>query len=194
MNEQTKMTPAALKILETASQLFYLNGIHSTGVETIAKEAGVTKKTLYDRYGSKEQLVVAYLEKRDQQWRKHLHEYIDLIPEEQPLDRILTIFDAIESWLETNSPRGCAFINALAELNEPSHPGRAVIIEEKKWLKQLFSTLLKRLNVTNPQEIGEQLLVLHEGLMVTYSMGISSNGISAVKETVKLIIGSHKKS
>ncbi|XQY92236.1 TetR/AcrR family transcriptional regulator [Metabacillus sp. HB246100] len=192
MDENTKMTPAALKILDTASQLFYWRGIHSIGVATIANEAGVTKKTLYDCFGSKDQLIVAYLKERDHQWRIHLYNYLERVPNHEPLEKILSIYDALESWLETKNQRGCAFINALAELNEESHPGRDVIIEEKKWLKQLFTKFLKEIGFSNTEEIGDQLLMLHEGMMVTYSMSLSSNGIGSVKEAVKIIINLNK--
>ncbi|GGE51477.1 TetR family transcriptional regulator [Pullulanibacillus camelliae] len=192
MDKNTKRTPAALKILDAASQLFYWKGIHSIGVETIASEAGVTKKTLYDRFGSKDQLIVAYLEERDRQWKKHLDNYLDRIPDDKPLQKILSIFDALEKWLETNSQRGCAFVNALAELPEASHPGRKVIFEEKRWLKQLFATFLRHLEFDQADEIAEKLLMLHEGITVTYSMNLSTNGIASAKETVQLILNANQ--
>ncbi|MDO6654608.1 TetR/AcrR family transcriptional regulator [Anaerobacillus sp. 1_MG-2023] len=187
MDEKIKMTPAASRILDTASDLFYWKGIHSIGVETIATEAGVTKKTLYDRFGSKDQLIVEYLKKRDQQWKKHLFTYLDRVADHQPLEKILIIFDALESWLETNNQRGCAFVNALAELPEESHPGREVIIEEKRWLMELFTTYLKELEFQNAEELGEILLILHEGVTVSYSMSLSSK-VASAKETAKLLI------
>ncbi|KGP73581.1 TetR/AcrR family transcriptional regulator [Pontibacillus yanchengensis] len=190
MGENTKMTPAASKILETASHLFYWKGIHSIGVETIANEAGVTKKTLYDRFGSKDQLIVAYLKDRDSQWKNHLSNYSDHVPDEEPLQKILSIFDALENWLTTNNQRGCAFVNAFAELAEESHPGREVIIEEKKWLKQLFATYLKQLGLEHVDDIAERLLILHEGITVTYSMSLSK-GIAAAKETANEIINAN---
>lgn len=186
------MTPAALRILDKASQLFYWKGIHSIGVETIANEAGVTKKTLYDRFGSKDQLIVAYLKERDYQWRGHLYKHLDSVQDQEPLAKILSIFDALESWLADKNQRGCAFINAFAELTEESHPGRVVILEEKKWLKQLFTSFLEDLGIDDPEEIGERLLILHEGITVTYSMNLSSNGVASAKETVKLIINTNK--
>ncbi|QST01027.1 TetR/AcrR family transcriptional regulator [Pontibacillus sp. ALD_SL1] len=192
MNETTKMTPAASKILDTASHLFYWKGIHSIGVETIAKEAGVTKKTLYDRFGSKDQLIVSYLNDRDTKFRSHINDYLDQVSNQDPKEKIISIFDALERWLKNQNQRGCAFVNALAELPEESHPGREVIIEEKRWLKQLFISLLEEAGVKNPDEAGEKLLVLHEGVTVTYSMSLSTNGVDLVKDTVQLIINESK--
>lgn len=69
---RVRMTPGARRVLEAAERLFYEHGIHAVGVDTIAAEAGVTKKTLYDRFGSKEQIVVEYLAGRDERWRELL--------------------------------------------------------------------------------------------------------------------------
>ncbi|BCB04153.1 TetR/AcrR family transcriptional regulator [Bacillus sp. KH172YL63] len=190
--ENTKMTPAAKRILEAASDLFYWKGIHSIGVETIANEAGVTKKTLYDRFGSKEQLIVAYLKNRDQQWKNHLTGYLQAVPDQEPLQKILTIFDALESWLNQHNQRGCAFVNALAELTEDNHPGKTVILEEKQWLKQLFSSFLQELNLTDAEDISERLLILHEGVTVTFSMNLSQRGVQSAKETAVLLIEANK--
>ncbi|WP_270181244.1 TetR/AcrR family transcriptional regulator [Alkalihalobacillus sp. CinArs1] len=192
MDENIKMTPAALRILETASDLFYWKGIHMIGVETIASEAGVTKKTLYDRFGSKDQLIVAYLKNRDELYKAHLTSYLDRVSDDEPYEKIQSIFDALENWLETHNKRGCAFVNALAELPEESHPGREVIIEEKRWLKQLFTTYLEELEIKNAEQLGERLLVLHEGVTVTFSMNLYEDGISSVKETAALLINANR--
>src|SRR3954467_4704826 len=87
------MTPAARRVLEAAARLFYERGIHAVGGDLIAAEAGVTKKTLYDRFGSKEQIVVEYLADRDERWRAFLAQCLDAVPPE-PTARVLAVFDA----------------------------------------------------------------------------------------------------
>lgn len=78
------MTPGARRALDAASRLFYEHGIHAVGVDRIAAEAGVTKKTLYDRFGSKEQIVVEYLAGRDERWRALLDERLAAAPSSPP--------------------------------------------------------------------------------------------------------------
>ena len=73
----TTLTPGARRILDVASALFYERGIHAVGVDTIAAESGVTKRTLYDRFGSKDALVVAYLAERDRRWRERVVAALD---------------------------------------------------------------------------------------------------------------------
>src|SRR5690349_24992420 len=107
------MTPAARRALTAAGRLFYERGIHAVGVDLIAAEAGVTKKTLYDRFGSKEQIVVEYLADRDERWREFLFDRLDAVTE--PVARVLAVFDASRDWAAEHSPRGCGMVNAHAE-------------------------------------------------------------------------------
>ncbi|NMO95750.1 TetR/AcrR family transcriptional regulator [Paenibacillus lemnae] len=188
MVDLKNMTPAAIRILETASELFYWQGIRAVGVETIAKEAGVTKKTIYDRFGSKEELIVAYLKYRDEKWRTFLAENLEKVADNQPEQKILAIFDTLGEWLINENQRGCAFINAFAELSEESHPGRRIIIGEKEWLKDKFINYLEQMNVKNAVEVGERLMVLHEGITVTYSMNLNKDSSSLGKDMALVLI------
>ncbi|XWX57110.1 TetR/AcrR family transcriptional regulator [Clavibacter nebraskensis] len=94
-------------MLDAASALFCARGIHVVGVDAIAAAAGVTKKTIYDRFGSQEQLVVAYLQHRDARWREHLAARLARTPE-PGIDRLLAVFDAAITWAEPNTPTAAA--------------------------------------------------------------------------------------
>src|SRR4051794_31997772 len=94
------MTPAARRALAAAGRLFYERGIHAVGVDLIAAQAGVTKKTLYDRFGSKDQIVVEYLADRDERWRARLAERLDACP--SPRGRVLAVFDVSREWMDEN--------------------------------------------------------------------------------------------
>lgn len=165
--DENTLTPAARRILDTAAELFYTRGIHAVGVDTIAAESGVTKRTLYDRFGSKDGLLVTYLERRDHHWRELIG--ARLAARTDPVDRVLVPFDVLPEWLPDNS-RGCSFINAFAELPEPDHPGRKVIVAEKQWLRDLFDELLAAAGVAAHEKVALQLLSLHEGAIVGYSI------------------------
>ena len=135
-----RLTPGAQRILDVASELFYWRGIHAVGVDTIAAESGVTKRTLYDQFGSKDGLIVAYLQARDRRWRALITSRLDA-EHSDPVHRALVPFDVLFDWLAP-STRGCSFVNAFAELPEPEHPGRQAVVAEKKWLRGLFRELL----------------------------------------------------
>ncbi|TQJ02614.1 TetR family transcriptional regulator [Amycolatopsis cihanbeyliensis] len=182
------MTPAAERVLEVAGRLFYENGIHAVGVESIASEAGVTKKTLYDRFGSKDALVGHYLRRRDERWREHVVSYVEHGVRMAPTRRLLLVFDALEEWVATENDRGCAFVNAQAELTDSDHPGREVIRDQKLWMLDYLRTLARDARLRNPRRIATSLLVLLEGATVTASFGVVPGAVGNAKEIAKQLL------
>jgi len=165
------LTPGGRRVLDAASRLFYERGIHAVGVDTIAEAAGVTKKTLYDRFGSKEALVVSYLQHRDARWRAHVAAQLERVPEPGPA-RILSIFDAAISWSDENSPKGCSAINARAELGDGAdgHPVFPEVSRQKVWLLDLFEELCTSGGVRDPHAMAQAMMLLYEGAIVTVGM------------------------
>ncbi|WP_235476601.1 TetR/AcrR family transcriptional regulator [Frigoribacterium sp. Leaf263] len=165
------LTPGARRVLDAASRLFYEQGIHAVGVDTIAAEAGVTKKTLYDRFGSKEALVVSYLQHRDQRWREHIAAHLALVPEPGP-DRVLAVFDATILWVPDNDRKGCSAINARAEMGDGSdgNPALPEVVRQKAWMFELFGALCREAGVDDPDGTARLLMLLHEGGLVTLGM------------------------
>lgn len=157
--EAPVLTPGARRILEVASELFYRRGIHAVGVDTIAAESGVTKRTLYDRFGSKDHLVAEYLAARHRRWWGHLEE---LVAEAQ-VPRVLAFFDAYADDL-LPADRGCAFLNAAAEL-PAEHPAYRLVQEHKRAVRNRVEELL----VEDAPDVGEvggvvdHLMLLLEG-------------------------------
>lgn len=184
MSGGTALTPAAEKVLEVAGKLFYSNGIHAVGVDTIAAEAGVTKKTLYDRFGSKDALVAHYLRRRDERWREHVLATVER-SRVAASRRPLLVFDALESWMATMNPRGCAFVNAHAELPDAGHPGRAVIADQKRWLLAYLQGLIAEAGLRNPAKLARSLLILLEGATVTGSLDVVPDAVRAAKSIAK---------
>lgn len=169
--ELPALTPGASRVLDAASRLFYDRGIHAVGVDTIAEAAGVTKKTLYDRFGSKEALVVSYLQHRDARWRAHVLEHLTR-RSEPGIDRILAVFDAAIAWSDANSPKGCSAINARAEIGD-AHDGNPVFPEvarQKAWLLDLFLELCREAGASDAELTARTMTLLYEGAIVTVGM------------------------
>ncbi|MFI1931739.1 TetR/AcrR family transcriptional regulator [Streptomyces sp. NPDC020330] len=178
------MTPAARRALAAAGRLFYDRGIHAVGVDLIAAEAGVTKKTLYDRFGSKEQIVVEYLADRDERWRALLAERLDAVPP-APRARILAVFDASRAWMTENGSKGCSMINAHAEISDPSHPAHAVITGQKQWMLDLFTRLARGVEGLGPDaadRLGRTLMLLHEGALVAHGLKVFPDPVAHARE------------
>ncbi|MFO6453852.1 MULTISPECIES: TetR/AcrR family transcriptional regulator [unclassified Aeromicrobium] len=131
------LTPAARRILDAAAELYYLHGIHAVGVDTIAAASGVTKRTLYDRFGSKDVLVATYLRARHVAWWARLDERL----EDASDPRALAVFDAYAQDAPSVE-RGCAFVNAAGEL-PAGHPARAVIRAHKHAVRARLEELVR---------------------------------------------------
>ncbi|MFF9778009.1 TetR/AcrR family transcriptional regulator [Streptomyces sp. NPDC013978] len=180
------LTPAGVKILETASRLFYDQGIRAVGVEAIAEEAGVTKKTLYDRFGSKEELVVAYLRARDGLWRSTLVKYVNS-HDGPPEEKLLATFGALRAWMRERNLRGCAFINASVEL-PTGHAGREVAHDQKAWLLSYLEGLASVAGAEDPAGLAAQILILHEGACVVDSMGSLDRAVDRAEQMARVLI------
>lgn len=162
-------TPAAERILTAAADLFYQQGIRAVGVDAIAAAAGVTKKTLYDRFGSKDNLIAAYLQRRDETWHAFLDAQMVKRRATEPEQIILALFAALTDWVAEHE-RGCGFINAAAELAESDHPAMPVIVGQKRWMRDEFAAQARRAGLRRPAELADRLLLLHEGALVTHQV------------------------
>lgn len=181
------MTPGARRALDAASALFYERGIHAVGVDLIAAEAGVTKKTLYDRFGSKEQIVVEYLAARDERWQAFLAPYVEAAT--TPRARILAVFDASRDWADANSGKGCSMVNAHAEISDPAHPAYQVITGQKAWMLALFTGLARGIAPRRASRLGRRLMLLHEGALVAHGLRIFPDAIEQARDDAATLLG-----
>ncbi|MCZ7423396.1 MULTISPECIES: TetR/AcrR family transcriptional regulator [unclassified Micromonospora] len=175
MPETRARTRAGQRILAAAEELFYERGITAVGVDLIAEHSGLTKRTLYNQFGSKDHLVTAYLTERDQRWRALVRDTVDAC--DDPVEAVTAPFDALRSWGRT-STRGCAFINALAELPDPAHPAHRIAANQKHWLLALFGDLATAAGCARPVPLATRLLVLHEGALATRPLALDTLGES----------------
>ncbi|MFD2795175.1 TetR/AcrR family transcriptional regulator [Promicromonospora vindobonensis] len=169
MQASPAVSPAGRRILTAAEELFYHRGITAVGVDLIAERSGVTKRTLYNQFGSKDHLVASYLAERDQRWRSLVRSTVDACTD--PVDAVTAPFDALRTWSTTNA-RGCAFINALAELPDASHPAHRIASDQKRWLLDLFTELASAAGRTKPASLAARLLVLHEGTLALQPLAL----------------------
>ncbi|PZF79699.1 TetR/AcrR family transcriptional regulator [Jiangella anatolica] len=181
----TELTPAGQRLLDAASALFYRHGIRAVGVEAIAEAAGTTKKTLYDRFGSKDALVALYLGRRFERSRVFTAVYLDEHAPDPGPGRVLAVYDALAEW-QHEDERGCAFVNAYAEIGGTEHPGVAVIRAENEWIRALYTRLVTEAGLDDPgeaAELGLRLTLLHEGALVTMTAGGVPDAIAHARDT-----------
>lgn len=184
---QPHMTPAASRILDTAAGLFYEYGLRAVGVERIADEAGTTKKTIYDRFGSKDGLITAYLRQRCDRWHAYAMSYVDGHEPGPSRARVLAVLDALDSWMAVNR-RGCGFVNAYAELAGTDHHGLPIIAEEKLWTRDYYIGLLTELGVPDPGPRGRELALVHEGAIVQLTAGAQLEAMTDARGLMRRLI------
>jgi len=142
------------RILETADRLFYLQGIRAIGVDTIAAEVGISKRTLYNHFPSKDALISAYLARR----------FVAPRPSQKPpAEQILGTFDSLERRFSAKDFRGCPFVNAVAELGSEDQSVRRIAVAFKESRRLWFRDLLLQLGVADAEGLATQLTLLVDG-------------------------------
>ncbi len=155
------------RLLAAAAELFYAEGVHTVGIDRVIERAGVAKATLYSTFGSKDELVRAYLTERltaRQQWFERL-----LARYDTPRERLLGVFDALRKSFADPRFRGCAFVNASAE-GRPGGAAEEVSDAARRWLNDLFRGLAADVGVADPDALAAQLVLLYDGATVTARM------------------------
>jgi AcrR family transcriptional regulator len=154
------------RIMQTASELFYRNGIRAVGVETIASEAGTNKMSFYRNFASKDELVAEYLRGEEREsllwWDETLAAHAG-----NPRQQIESLFDVLVKNTCCVESRGCALANAAVEITEPDHPARPVIENYKAEMRRRFRGLARDMNAREPETLGDSLMLLWEGAYLT---------------------------
>jgi AcrR family transcriptional regulator len=150
--------PMAERILQAADRLFYSKGIRAVGVDAVAAEAGISKRSLYDTFPSKDALVAAYLRAR-----------IQPLPasDRPPATQILALFDQLHARFAHGDFRGCPFVNAVTELAEDCDAVRAIALGYKDDRRRHIATLLAQAGATGPEPLAAQLALLFEGAIAS---------------------------
>jgi len=163
-------TPAELpprqRILKSAHELFYGQGIRGVGVEAVAAAAETNKMTLYRHFTSKDELVAAYLREVAEEIEASWDRMGTLHPDD-PRGHIIAWLKDMGRQMERPESRGCPITNAAIELPDAAHPGRQVIEEHKRGMRRRFAENAKRAGLKRAEMIGEQLLLLLDGAGVS---------------------------
>ncbi|MEN5031678.1 TetR family transcriptional regulator [Pseudomonas sp. Ps21-P2] len=159
MNTSTNLTRE--KILVTAEQLIYQNGIQATGMDLLVKTSGVARKSIYRYFATKDDVAAAALNARDVRWMDWFRTESDKA--DTPEARILNMFDVLKGWFESEGFRGCAFINTAGEVGDPQDPIRLIAKLHKQKLLDYTLELCEQLGISGPRALAKQLLILMEG-------------------------------
>jgi AcrR family transcriptional regulator len=148
------------RLLQAAGELFYAEGVQSVGIDRVIERAGVAKASLYSTFGSKEQLVCAYLDARHAQVLGRLRAAVDAV--EDPVERILAVFDAQAQLFSAPDYHGCAFTAAAAEAPAGGRVDEAAEAYRRE-IRALFTELAAAAGAPDPMLLASQLHLIYDG-------------------------------
>jgi AcrR family transcriptional regulator len=179
MSSRAEKPDMKARILETADRLFYLHGIRAVGVDTVAAEIGISKRTLYNHFPSKDELIKAYLGRRS----------VTMPPSDKsPIEQILGTFDALERRFGARDFRGCPFVNAVAELGAEDHAVRQIATSFKDGRRARFRELLQRLGATDADRLATQLQLLVDGAIAADLVHHDPSMAVAAKQAARVLL------
>jgi AcrR family transcriptional regulator len=166
------------RLLAAADELFYENGINTVGIDRVIEHAGVAKASLYDCFGSKEELVRAYLQRRGERRRALVEERMSKY--DTPEEKILSVFDLLGETIALPGYRGCSFVRASADANS-SERVKGACDESRAFLLNRFTELAREARVADPELIGKQLVLLYDGASATAYMDADRNAATLAR-------------
>ena len=165
------------RLLEAANELFYDEGVHTVGIDRVIERAGVAKASLYNTFGSKDELVRAYLETRHARVAARITSYLERYS--TPRERLLGVFEAQGEIFADSGFRGCAFVAASAE-----SPGEAVsraADDYRGWVRGLLTGLAREAGAPDPETLGRQLHMIYDGASLSARMDRDPSSSAAAR-------------
>ena len=176
-------------LVDTAIELFSAHGYHGTGIDRIAKEAKISKKTMYHHFRSKEELILAALRHQDGRFRNEFMKAVDK-GGETAYERRLGIFDVAHAWFSDNKFYGCMFINAIGEYAGSDTAIREVCKEYKRQTLSYIEELAGAANIPDAHTVAASIAMLLEGSIVTAQVSGTPNAAETAKLAAKVIVDS----
>jgi len=164
-------TDARSRILEAAYELFSRHGIRAVGIDAIIQRSGVARMTLYRNFGSKDELVLAFLERREQRWTKDWLQHEAERRAADPGERLLAIFDVFDEWFQRDDFEGCSFINVLLETTDPASPVRSASADQLARIRAYVAGLAREAGVADPERLAHKWHILMKGSIVAAGEG-----------------------
>ena len=169
LQRRSSPAPARGRILETAYDLFYREGIRAVGVDQLIAASSVTKATFYKHYRSKDNLILEYISARHRRFRD---EFESMVTEsEDAATALRSIVDAAAKEITRAGFRGCAFNNAAAEFPDPLHPLRRIVADHRDWYVDALETLFRAIAHPFPGSAADEVLLARDGALAGAYMG-----------------------
>jgi AcrR family transcriptional regulator len=166
------------RLLAAAFELFYREGVNNVGIDRVIEHAGVAKASLYSNFGSKDELVRAYLKEMHQRRVTRVMERI--AKHRSPRERLLAVFDGVAESAAKPGYKGCAFVRTDAEM-PMGGPAKEVIDEARAWMRDLFTQLAREAGARNAPALAQQLVLIYDGAITAASMDANVAAVAAAR-------------
>ena len=186
-----EQSSARERILETAYDLFSRRGIRAVGVDEVIDRAAVAKATLYRHFPSKDDLVLAFLERRERRWTRDWVEAEARRRGETPEEQLLAIFDAFDEWFRRDDFEGCSFVNVLLEVADREHPVGRASAEHLETIRSIVRTLAEEAGLRDPHAFALSWHILMKGSIVQAAEG-DREAAQRAKALGRLLIEQHR--
>ena len=181
-----RASEARSRLLRTASEIFYTQGIHDIGVDRILAEASVTRSTFYRHFPSKEELVLAYVQATDSAIRATWAGAKQPIAD--PREQLRALAGLMSTQICRPGFRGCAFINAAAEYPDPKNPVHRAVLDHRAWLRQTVTEAFAEAGHPDPERAGRHFIMLRDGAMVAGYLNDPDQARQTLEEGVEALL------
>ncbi|MEQ9491011.1 MAG: TetR family transcriptional regulator [Alphaproteobacteria bacterium] len=178
------------ELVQKALQAFYRNGFNATGMDRLVADTGISKTSMYKHFRTKEDLILAVLRLRDEQFRNWLYRRMEDLGK-TPRQQLAALFDALEEWFDEPGYRGCMFIKASSEFQDASHPIHKQSADHKRMLEDHITKLAAQAGYADPGALARQLLLLKEGAIVTAHLGHTEHPARDAKAAALVLLDAH---
>lgn len=175
------------ELVRKALDVFYRDGFNVTGMDKLVAETGISKTSMYKHFRTKNEIILAVLRLRDELFRNWFCRRVEEIAE-TPQDRLLAIFDVLLEWFTSKEFKGCMFIKAVSEFQDPEDPIHIQSATHKQMLLEFAEDIAVQANVADPGALARQLMILKEGAIIVAVMQGNADAAIVSKAAASVLI------
>ena len=178
------------RVLAAAYELFSRYGTRAVGVDRIIEESGVAKMTLYRNFASKDELILAFLERREERWTRAWLQAEVEARASTPGGRLLAVFDTFGDWFARDGFEGCSFINVMLEVAEPGHPVHDAAVRHLAAIRAFLAGLAEEAGIADADAFARQWHILMKGSIVAAAEG-DAQAAARARDLGRLLLERH---
>ncbi|WP_414897305.1 TetR/AcrR family transcriptional regulator [Rhodovulum sp. YEN HP10] len=174
------------ELVRKALDIFYRDGFHATGLDRLSDETGISKTTMFRHFRSKDDLILATMQRRDERVRAWLHSRMEAAG--PPWARLMALYDALGEWVAEPGFRSCLFLRAAAEYPDPAHPIHRMASGHKRRLARQVEGVAAEAGAPDPGRLSRALLMLKDGAALAAHLGHAEDPVADARAGAEAIL------